>query len=487
MAMVSSILMGAGLAIAAGTTAYGIASAPGSPSVQSPPPAPNSVAYGDDGGIISSQTYDAATNTWVTRSGNSAPVKPKDIGNAPNMADYSTEPMFDGETGIQSAGAGTDNSEYQRALSDYESKKAQYDKDMAQYNTDYAAWETKKKARDEAAALDKQRSDQQWADYAKNQQRSDQEYLYVQEQRKKNDEMLAQFQAEQEKTKAELETQYNALAAQVAQGKQLSDADRAKLVALRDQMQANINQTPADRQAAYEEYKKKYSASMHSEIDPQFQQMNANAEEGAISRGLFGSRAYVDSKDLLAKDEIKSNTNIADRATMASEELANSDRQYWANLLGQANAGIQNIDSLQSQIAANLAAGKRADVSTMAGIQSNINQYGLSGQQLGTQSIQGILSGMNEQTALQNQIQNNAAANARANALNSAQISNIYSGIGSQGYQNQLAGTNMANNNAMALYGVNSGRAASYANTGTNMAGGLMYLYGQKNKTANEG
>lgn len=52
---------------AVGMSVYGAISAPGSPGVYTPPPPPNSVTYNEDGGIQSSQTYDAKTNTWITK------------------------------------------------------------------------------------------------------------------------------------------------------------------------------------------------------------------------------------------------------------------------------------------------------------------------------------------------------------------------------------------------------------------------------------
>jgi hypothetical protein len=251
----------AALVIGAGTAAYGMATAPGAPKTQTPPPPPNSVQYGDDGGVLSSQTYDAATNTWITK------------------------------------------------------------------------------------------------------------------------------------------------------GRELTDAqkaEKAKLGELRTKMVDNLNTTPEDRVKAYNEYRDTYAANAHSVTDPAFDRLNRNSDEQANSTGMYGSRAYADTKGLLAQDKLTQDANIADQATMAKEQLASNDRSFYANMLNQ-------IDS-----------GARSD------------------------------------TLAQNEI-----ANGQSNAA-------------SQKYAGTLGQYQAMNSSILAQNQAEQARSASYVSAGSNMAGGLMYLYGGK-------
>lgn len=247
--------------VAVGMMAYGLATAPGTPETKTPPPPPNSVQYDDDGGVISSQTYDAATNTWITKG--------------------------------------------------------------------------------------------------------------------------RELTAEQK-------------------------AEKAKVAELRTQMLDNLNTTPEDRVKAYEEYAASYSDAAHKDVDPRFDELGRTNDEQANARGMFGSRAYVDTQNELAKDKLSQDTAIADQSVMAKEQLASNDRTYWANMLNQIDSG------------------------------------------------------------------------ARADTVAQSQITKNMSDSANQSYAGTLANYNMQNSNTLAKWQIEQAKSASYINSGSSMAGGLMYLYGGK-------
>lgn len=295
---------------AVGTTIYSLSNQPG---YSSPPPPSSSVQYGEDGEVTSTQTYDAATNTWITRSGSSEPQKPT----APNRDSYIT---------------GYD--ENNNPVYDNEKYNADLKKQNDEYDTKHAEW---------------------------------------------------QKTVDQKK------------------------ADKQKLADLRTKMLDNLNTTPEDRIKAYAEYQQAYADSAHATADPAFQKIVRSSDEKANATGMFGSRAYVDTQAELTKAKTDQDTSIANSAAMAKEQLADTDRTYWSNMLNQ-------IDS-----------GARADVLTNA-------QVAKSNADITNQQYAGILG--------QYQAQNTI---------------------------NQLK----------------QQQTASYANAGTNLAGGLLYLYGNKSKTSN--
>lgn len=305
------------LGIAAiGMTAYGLATAPGSPQTQAPPPPSSSVQYGDDGEIISTQKYDEKTNTWITTGRNSEPQKPDDnivpIGNG--KLDKNGTPVFQDQAG-------------------YDADKAEYEKNLAEYETKHAEWQKTKDA---------------------------------------------------------------------------NEADKTKIAELRTKMLDNLNTTPEDRLKAYVEYQQAYADAAHKDLDPRFAKIDRTTDEQANATGMFGSRAYVDTKSELATDKLNADTDIANQAVMAKEQLASNDRTFYANMLNQIDSGARADNLTASQIAKN------------------------------TSDISG----------------------------------NQYAGI--------LGQYNARNNNAIAKWQADQARSASYTSAGSNLAGGLMYLYGNK-------
>jgi len=118
-------------------------------------------------------------------------------------------------------------------------------------------------------------------------------------------------------------------------------ADKEKLAGIRTQALDNLNQTPADRLAAYDEYAQKFADSAHRTADPAFDKALRGEEERANATGMMGSRAYVDTKAELADVKAQQDTDISTQAALAKEQLAANDRNYWANLLSQIDAGAR--------------------------------------------------------------------------------------------------------------------------------------------------
>ena len=127
-------------------------------------------------------------------------------------------------------------------------------------------------------------------------------------------------------------------------------ADKAKIAELRTKMIDNLNTTPEDRVAAYNEYQQKFSDAAHSDVDPKFAKIARVNDEQANSTGMMGSRAYVDTKNELTKDQLKTDTDIATQAALAKEQLANTDRSFYASMLNQIDSGARADTLAQSQI-----------------------------------------------------------------------------------------------------------------------------------------
>lgn len=275
---------------ALGMTAYGIATAPGAPAVSSPPPPSNYVQYGEDGGVVSRQVYDEASNTWTTYGANSEPQKPanewaanitgdynKDMQNASVSAEverqYNKHVQGD-PYGVSKHGGGWRMEAYQALVANAPATLETYNKDLADYNEKYSDW---------------------------------------------------QKQVEQNKV------------------------DKAKLADIKSGLLENLSQTPADRTAAYDKYAQDYSAAVHADVDPRFQKIARTEDENANATGMMGSRAYVDTKAELDKLKTQQDTDIATQSTMAKEQLASNDNTYWANLLNQIDSGARADTITRSQ------------------------------------------------------------------------------------------------------------------------------------------
>lgn len=108
---------------------------------------------------------------------------------------------------------------------------------------------------------------------------------------------------------------------------------------LREQLLSNLAKTPEDRIRAYNDYATAYSDTLHRETDIQHSKDLRSINENMNARGMIGSRAYADIQAELERERLNNNVDIANRATMAKNDLANQDRAYWSGLLNQLDSG----------------------------------------------------------------------------------------------------------------------------------------------------
>jgi len=121
-------------------------------------------------------------------------------------------------------------------------------------------------------------------------------------------------------------------------------AEKEKMAKLRQQLLDNLDKTPEDRIKAYDEYAKAYSEAMHKEADAKFNELKTATEENMAKRGLYGSRAYVDSMTDLNREKMEADRDIANAAIMAREGLAQQDKAYWLQALNAMN-NAKNADA----------------------------------------------------------------------------------------------------------------------------------------------
>jgi hypothetical protein len=121
-------------------------------------------------------------------------------------------------------------------------------------------------------------------------------------------------------------------------------AEKAKMASIRSTMLDNLNKTPEDRLKAYEEYAKSFSDSMHADVDERFAKLRTSQEETLAARGMLGSRAYADTLAELNSDKMKLDEEIATKAVLAKEDLANTDRDYWLRAMTALDAS-ENADA----------------------------------------------------------------------------------------------------------------------------------------------
>lgn len=195
---------------------------------------------------------------------------------------------------------------------------------------------------------------------------------------------------------------------------------------LKTQMLGNLNQTPADRVKAYEDYAKAISEGMHRDVDYQFNKSVTAQNEGMASRGMFGSRAYVDAQAELNRTKTLADTDIANKAQLGKENLANQDRNFW----------LQTLSSLDqdSNAQATIAQGNMRNLQTGAGA-----------------ATADLLGGYN-------------AFNASRNAQ----------------WQTQVDYAKSLNNNNLERWATGIAQNNNLSNTMQNTASGLAFLYGYK-------
>jgi hypothetical protein len=241
--------------------------------------------YDENGDVMSRQVYDPETGETRIYSGNSmAPEKPKEVadpGAAPNRDDFWEEPH---------------KTDYARNLFLNPMDKRGYSKTFSEekYNKAVEEWTNNKQNFDT-------------------------------------------YQLQQAAYPKQLE-EWTAAKAQ-------RDADKKVVADLRTTALGNLNELTPERQAQIEQFGTTFADSMHRDLDPRFDKTVRNEEERANATGMFGSRAYVDTKAELNKIKTGQDTDIANQSTMAKETLTSQDRQYWASLLNQIDSG-QRADVL---------------------------------------------------------------------------------------------------------------------------------------------
>ncbi len=342
----TAMLIGGALA-GAGAIASA-ASAPDAPSIPPPPPPASYEQYDENGNLLTQQIWDKEKNTYVTKfdpepekykGGTMPPPDPGFIynyaGTRPerrvpiqqqantewtNSSDYAPShinlPQQQDSQGWVSQQPETDE-EYQQRLNQWQSKR---DQATAMWNEQYPATPT-----------------EEWTAWNK---------------RKTERDTKQAKQAEEDRIRMEI------------RGKTLNE----------------INQTPEDRIKAYEDYAANFSNQMHRDVDKRYADYQAEqkrtmdlnrtaADEEANARGMFGSRAWVDRQNKLdtdygvemrraETDKQNIDTDIAQKAALAKEALAQQDRAYNLQVLDatQAKLSPEQIYALQqSQNAAQIA------------------------------------------------------------------------------------------------------------------------------------
>jgi len=146
--------------------------------------------------------------------------------------------------------------------------------------------------------------------------------------------------------------------------------EKKKRQEIRKQMLDNISQTPEDRVKAYEEYAKAFSDAMHKDVDQRYQDVVRSTDESMEARGMTGSKAYADTISQLAQDKQAADVDIANKAVLAKEQLAQADKDYWLRTIAELDAGRRTdyLMQLQQQQAAAQAAAQGT-----AGLLANYN------------------------------------------------------------------------------------------------------------------
>lgn len=167
-------------------------------------------------------------------------------------------------------------------------------------------------------------------------------------------------------------------------------ADNQALADLKSTLIKNLSETPEDRLAAYEEYAKTFSDAMHTDVDRQFAKTMTSAEETMNARGMLGSKAYADIVGDLNKSKLDADTEIAQKATLAKETLANTDKTYWANMLNaiESNNRADYLAELQGSSTA--ASNTSAANAVQAGSTASANSASLSKWQTELQANQAL-------------------------------------------------------------------------------------------------
>lgn len=317
---IATIATAAAAVVTAGVGIYSATTAPDPPNIPPPPPPPPPPAsyqqYDEDGNIVSEQVWDPKKNAYITRvdpepekyKGGTMPDPDPGFlynyaGSKPIRRVPIPDPYRDWHPTFQRPNE-TDE-QYQQRYDDYRNGRVAPQQPQQQPETDEQyqqrldQWQAK---RDQATAM--------W----------NEQYPAT-----PTEEWTAWRKRKTERTVAK---------AKEAEGNKIRMEIRSKML-------ANINQTPEDRVKAYDEYAKTFSDVMHTDVDKRYTERKGAIAEDMNARGLFGARAYVDSMTELNKDKSNIDTDIAQKAALAKEQLRQTDQNSYLRTLAQLDAGTK--------------------------------------------------------------------------------------------------------------------------------------------------
>jgi hypothetical protein len=104
---------------------------------------------------------------------------------------------------------------------------------------------------------------------------------------------------------------------------------------------SELNVTPEQRLKQYEEYAKTFSDFIHKDVDLRFAERRQSEAEELSRRGLFGSELAREERARTREEKERSDIDIAQRAFLAKEDIAERDRL--ANI-----QGLQVLKDLES-------------------------------------------------------------------------------------------------------------------------------------------
>ena len=140
----------------------------------------------------------------------------------------------------------------------------------------------------------------------------------------------------------------------------LSEAEKIELGKrgeIRNRLLNNLSEAPEDRQRAYQDYEDTYKTMLQRDIGETFEKRGRAREEEMSTRGMTGSRAYVDIISELEKSRTEADIQAGETAKLAGEDLAGRDRSQWMDLLGQLDTGRSAREMEEMQRSAQLRQG----------------------------------------------------------------------------------------------------------------------------------
>ncbi len=318
----TAVLIGGALA-GAGAIASA-ASTPDPPNIPPPPPPASYEQYDENGNLLTQQVWDAKRNTYVTKFD-------------PEPEKYKGGTMPPPDPGFVYNYAGT-RPERRVPI-------------QQQANTE---WTNSSDYAPSHINLPQQQDSQGWVNLPpqtysgtnpvpiSQQPETDEEYQQrLNQWQSKRDQATAMWHEQYPSTPTEEWTAWNKRKTERAVAK-AKEAEGNKIrMEIRSKILANINQTPEDRVKAYDEYAKTFSDVMHTDVDKRYTDRKNAIAEDMNARGLFGARAYVDSMTELNKDKSNIDTDIAQKAALAKEQLRQTDQDSYLRTLAQLDAGTK--------------------------------------------------------------------------------------------------------------------------------------------------